>query len=175
MPTWQSIDAFQRDVSSLSREMDRELSKATRRMVERAERIAGEEARRDLGGDSRFSGWTPGPDLSDLRIKSFKPNAHIIYPTRSSAGGWTTATVGRNKGNAPGYSGPGINRRTGLTSRTKAGNVRKVRTFNSRTRWNGYTAGKGTADRAVDRMESDSEKIADVEFRRSLSKRFDVT
>ncbi len=174
MPTWPSIEAFQRDVAALGREMDRELAQATRRMAKRAEKIADQAARKDLGGDTRFSGWTPGPDLSHLRIRQVRPNGHIIYPSRQAAGGWTVAQFGRNRGNAAGFQGPGVNRRTGITSRTQAGNVRKVRTVQGK-RWNGYTAGKGTADRALKQFDAEAEKIADVEFRRTLSRRFDVT
>lgn len=60
--------------------------------------------------------------------------------TKESAGPWTVAEFGRNRGNAAGFSGPGISAKTGLTLRNKDGAVRKVRKRKGR-RWNGTTEG----------------------------------
>jgi hypothetical protein len=84
------------------------------------------------------------------------------------------AEQGRNQGNAGGFSGPGINRSTGITSRTKSGAVRRVRARQSR-RWNGATAGKGTASRAVAEMDRQLPRIADKAVLKVIRKRFTVT
>jgi hypothetical protein len=95
----------------------------------------------DLGGDHKFSGWA-----ADLDVK-FTPHRNAssvtVHPTRRGAGPWRVAEQGRNQGNASGFAGPGINRQTGETARTKSGGIRKQRARKAR-RWNGRTAGKNT-------------------------------
>lgn len=180
MPTWPDPAAFARELDTLARKMNRALENATEEMAEKARDVSEQEAARDLGGDTKFSGWE-GRDLADMRVKrGYKSGGHWLFPTRKSGGPWKVAQQGRNKGNATGrggtavFFGPGANRKTGLTSFTKAGNVRKVRAFQSK-RWNGYTAGKGTADRAAGRFEREVKPIAEKRFRTALTKHFDVT
>lgn len=172
MPTWKSMSAF---VDDLSKSLTpAEIRKITRAQAEAAQVIANRSASRDLGGDRAFGGWKRGnPIALDTQIKARK-GGHVLLPTRSSAGPWTVAEQGRNQGNASGFSGPGINTRTGLTSRTKSGAIRKVRARASR-RWNGTTEGKGTASDAVGQMDRALPKIADAAVRLALRKRFDVT
>lgn len=177
MPTFKSLADFNRELSALGKAMDAaEKRKITKDQAEKAQKIADRAAARDLGGDMAFSGWPRGNPigLDETQIKKTRGDGHILTPTRSSAGPWTVADKGRNQGNASGFAGPGINRRTGRTSRTKSGALRKVRTTNAR-QWNGRTAGKGTAADAVAEMESALPKIADDGFRRVLRKHFDVT
>lgn len=182
MPTWQSIEAYQREIDKLARTMNRELQQATREMAEKAERISVQEASRDLGGDSRFSGWS-GRDLADLQIKrgrGAKSTAHWLFPTRKSGGPWKVAERGRNRGDVRGrggvqiFIGPSIDRKTGETFRTKTGKVRMTRTRRS-SRWSGYTSGKLTASRAADRFGKEADKIGEKRFRQALAKHFDVT
>jgi hypothetical protein len=81
----------------------------------------------------------------------------VFHPTRDGAGPTTTSQFGRGRGNASGFQGPGINKRTGVTSRTKSGAVRKQRKSKgydwgqvaARKRWSGFTDGKNTADKIV--------------------------
>ena len=120
----------------------------------------------DLGGDPKFSGWAP---TLDTEFKLLEPTKVLLKPTRHSAGPWTVAQQGRNRGNAPGFQGPGVNRRTGLTSRTKAGNVRKTRAFRAK-QWNGVTAGKGTADDAHRRIQRRMPDVVEVELNKSIRK-----
>ena len=169
MATFNSVQAFEAELRALERTVERDQRAATRLMAETAAKIARGEAARDLGGDTRFSGWTPGPDLGDLKIRRVGKTGAVVSPSRRSAGGWTVAQFGRNKGNAKGFQGPGVNRKTGARSFTKTG---KVRRFRSR-RWNGYTAGKGTADRTVDAAEKAADKIADRAMRTAVRKHFD--
>ena len=120
----------------------------------RAEAVANAVAARTLGSDRKHTGagrgWGVPLDVKTKRLK--EGNGVIIHPTRFSAGPWTEVEVGRNQGNASGFFGPGVNRKTGLTARTKAGGVRKVRAVRGR-RWNGTTRGRGAASAAVSDFE----------------------
>lgn len=178
MPTFQSVAAFNAEINRLQRTIEQDTRAATKAMAEEGEKIAGSEARGDLGGDDQFSGWN-GRYLEDLRVKrSYGGTGHFLLPTRKSGGPWKVAEQGRNKGTATGrggvavFFGPGLNRKTGMTSRTKSGAVRKVRAFGE-SRWNGYTAGKGTATHAVARFEKAAQKIADKSMRTAIAKHFD--
>ncbi len=172
MPTWPSMSAF---VDDLSKSLTpTEIRKITRAQAEVAQHIASQQAGRDLGSDRAFSGWNrSNPIPLDTRIRSGREGATLLTPTRGSAGPWTVAEFGRNQGNAGGFAGPGINRTTGITSRTKSGAVRKVRARRAQ-RWNGVTAGKETASDAVKEMSVKLPKIADAGVRLALRKRFDV-
>lgn len=134
-----------------------------------AKREANKAASADLGGDPKFSGWKPelktAYDIVRPGVLSFRPAG------RAAAGPWTVAERGRNQGNASGFSGPGINRRTGATSRTKSGGVRKTRAFGAK-RWNGVTAGKGTASDAVAAIEAKVPKLVDQRVGRAIRKTF---
>jgi hypothetical protein len=100
----------------------------------------------DLGGDHRFSGWNVA-----LGVKASPHRGApgvTVHPDQRGAGPWRVAEQGRNQGNASGFAGPGINRRTGETARTKSGGIRRQRARRGR-RWNGRTQGKGTWSDAV--------------------------
>lgn len=172
MPSWSSLDAFGADVKKMVRDLERkEAKRITREMAEKAQQIAEAAASRDLGGDPKFSGWAP---TLDTQIKPSRDGlGHVIMPTRSSAGPWTVAEFGRNQGNASGFAGPGINRSTGLTARTKSGGIRRQRMRKAK-RWNGVTRGKGTASDAVSRMDRELPRIAEREVRRVIARQFDV-
>lgn len=135
-----------------------------RKMAEEAQKIATREASSDLGGDPKFSGWAP---KLDTKVKGL-PAGALISPTRSSAGPWTVAEKGRNVGETGRFLGPGINTRTGLTSRTSKGNIRR-RSAKAR-RWNGITRGKGTASRAVAGFEKAAKKIGEDEVRKHFER-----
>ena len=171
MPSFRSFDAYNREVDRASRDLEREArGRIAMDMAKAAQGIATRAASNDLGGDPKFSGWAP---ILDTQVKNIRDGA-ILTPTRSSAGPWTVAEFGRNQGGTTGFLGPGINRKTGLTSRTKSGGLRKVRSFKAK-RWNGYTQGKHTASEAQAIMERDLPKIAERESRKVLQRHFDVT
>lgn len=112
-----------------------------------AQKVATEEASADLGGDPKFSGWPP---LLDTKFDKVSEGVISFHPTRTSAGPWTVAERGRGNSNSSDFAGPGVNRRTGATNRTKSGKLRKVSATRARARkWSGYTRGKGTATRAT--------------------------
>jgi len=123
-----------------------------------AKRVSENATKSDLGPDGEFSGW-PGDlgtryeHLAD-GVLSFKPRS------KKSAGKWTTVTDGRNRGMG-GFAGPGINRRTGQTSDLIRSGERKVQRQRKRKakRWNGYTDGKGTADRATELIEKNADRM----------------
>ncbi len=103
-----------------------------------------------------FSGWRRGNPIElTARYNQWesKPGVFEVVPTPKAGGPWRVAESGRNQGNASGFSGPGINTRTGVTSFTKAGKVRKVRARKAR-RWNGTTRGFDTWSDAEKLMEA---------------------
>lgn len=172
MPTFQSFTAFERELGKLAKDLDDATKRRiTREMGEKAQQIARATASADLGGDPKFSGWAP---TLDTQLKAGRDGSTILMPTRSGAGPWTVAEQGRNQGNAGGFSGPGINTKTGKTSRTKSGGVRKVRARASK-RWNGTTDPKHTATEAGKRMESELPPIAERGVRKVIVRHFDVT
>lgn len=171
MPTWSSFGAFGKELEKVHREIQlAEKLKITRKMAEQAKGIADDAAAAELPG-MKFRNWPP---KLDLQVKAGKDGSSTLLPTRSGAGPWTVLQSGRHQGNASGFSGPGINIRTGKTSRTKSGGLRKVRATKGK-RWNGVTRGRGTADAAVKRMEAELPKIAEDGIRKVLQRHFDVT
>ena len=173
MPTWDSAAAFARDLDRMQRDLDREANgKIAFQMARGGQKIARRAASADLGGDPKFSGWAPRLATVVKRSRS----GAILHPTRQSAGPWTVAERGRNKGNASGFAGPNVNRRTGantlrINAKGKALYGRKTKA----RRWNGHTAGKNTASEAVEIMDRELPKIAERESRKVMQKRFDVT
>lgn len=173
MATFSSFDAFGRALDAAAKDLDREGNgRISFEMAREGQKIARRAAANDLGGDPKFSGWAPR--LATVAKKT--RGGAILHPTRSSAGPWTVAEIGRNKGSGTrgAFIGPGANRKTGATRFRKDGSVAKVRAFKSR-RWNGYTDGKETASDAVEVMEKELPKIAERESRKVLQRRFDVT
>lgn len=179
MPTF-TLASYAAEVDKLNRDLEKKaVAEITLKQAQTAKGIALSEARSDLGGDSRFSGWR-GRDLADMKIKKLRGRSegHILVPTRKSAGPWKVAEQGRNMGGAAGrggvgiYHGPGLNRKSGETSYTKTGRVRRT-TFKKK-RWNGYTAGKNTASDARRKMESDLPKIAEKMAVKVTQRHFDV-
>lgn len=165
MPTFPSIEAFQRELAKLERNLESKRRDMGRTIAEAAKPEGYRAAAADLGGDPKFSGWRP---WLELQVRS-KPYGAAIMPTRNSAGPWTVAQFGRNT-----MAGPRtrIDRRTGNTRQLKRGGVSIVR---SRRRWNGVTAGKGTADDARERFEKVAERVGEKEFRLVLKRHFDVS
>lgn len=171
MPTFKSFGDFGAELNKMAATMEKEArQRITRPMGEKAQKIAEAAASADLGGDPKFSGWKP---RLDTQLKDGQNGSTILMPTKSGAGPWTVAQVGRNQGSAGGFSGPGIGK-SGLTAKTKAGGLKKVKSFKSK-RWNGTTKGKNTADKALARMETELPKIAEDGVRAILQKHFDVT
>lgn len=165
MPTFPSVEAFNRALTQLERDVERRRRDIGRAVAEKAKPEGYRAAAQDLGGDPKFSGWAP---WLELQVRSKEYGAAII-PTRRSAGPWTVAQFGRNT-----MAGPRtrIDRRTGNTRQLKRGGVSIVR---GRKRWNGVTPGKGTADDARERFERVAERVADKEFGLVLRRHFDVS
>lgn len=174
MPSWSSMAAFGADLAGLEAELTGpEQRRITRLMGREAQQIADRQAQRDLGGDRAFSGWNRGAPIPlATHLKTTRSDGTVLLP--KFPGGWTVAEQGRNQGNASGFAGPGVNRRTGRTARTKSGALRKVRAVQGR-RWNGTTAGKGTATEATADMARKLPLIADREVLKVTRRRFDVT
>jgi hypothetical protein len=171
VPTFNSLAAFERELAKFGKELEKvERSRITREQAEAMQSIATRVASADLGGDPKFSGWAP---TLDTQLKTLGNGATLLTPTKTSAGPWTVAEVGRNQGNAGGFAGPGLNTRTGNTARNKDGSLRKVRQRKAK-RWNGYTRGKETATKTRQEAERVVEEIAVKGLRRTTRKYFDV-
>jgi hypothetical protein len=166
----ETLQSFGRKVGEFQAELTADAqSHAIGKMAKEA---AQEAAAGDLGSDGRFSGWRRGaPFELATRYDIIGPGRVSFHPTPKSAGPWTVAQSGRNQGNAGGFSGPGANRATGETSRTKSGGVRKVRARGAR-RWNGRTSGKNTASEALALIDKRLPKIVDTHIGRAIRKVF---
>lgn len=161
---------FARKAAKLESDLKRENMRAMLTEIgENAQKIAIREASADLGGDPKFSGWAPPLDTKFRLLDG----AVSFSPTKSSAGPWTVATIGRNKGNAGGFAGPAMTRSGGAVGRRKSGGVRSTRARAGK-RWNGYTQGKGTADRVVADIERTTTPIVNKGVVRIVRKHFDV-
>lgn len=135
----------------------------------KAKEIAAKTAAGDLGGDAKFSGWKP---TLDTRFDFLdEPGTIGFHPTRTGAGPWTVAERGRNQGNSSGFAGPGVSAKTGLTSKTKSGKLKKVKASKGQ-RWNGYTRGKNTATEATKAIEAAMPKVVEVELIKIVQKIF---
>lgn len=134
--------------NQIERELDGSAAKArTRRVGFVLQREVDAAVRRDLG-DQSMSGWPRGNPLRiSGRSKVLSPTDVLIGARRGAGGPMRVLQSGRNMGQTGAVLGPGANRTSGLTARTKAGNVRKVRATKGR-RWNGYTAPKRTWSKA---------------------------
>lgn len=152
---------FARELKGLEGDLTQdEVKIITRQMGREGQQIADKSAARSLGGDSAFSGWNRGAPI---------PLATHLKPARQGTlllpkfpGGWTVAEFGRNSVEGPRLVGPRLTR-TGRVSRRRE------------RRYNGRTAGKGTASRAVDEMERQLPRIADKAVLKVTRKRFTVT
>jgi hypothetical protein len=166
----ETLASFGRKVEVFQKELTADAqSHAIGKMAKDAAREA---ASADLGGDPAFSGWRRGAPFELVtRYDIIGPGRVSFHPTPKSAGPWTVAESGRNQGNAGGFSGPGVNRVTGETSRTKSGNVRKVRARGAR-RYNGRTQGKQTASDALALIDKRLPKLVDSQIGRAIRKVF---
>jgi hypothetical protein len=157
------MEAVQRDLTGqTSRSQMARVGKKLQPEIDRA-------VRGDLG-DTSMSGWRrkgPIPIVGSSRALS--DHAVIVEPVKPAKGPMAVLERGRNVGNAGGFSGPGVNRSTGATRRTKSGGVAKVRAFKAK-RWNGYTAGKGTMSEASQAIKVKAPGLVEGELVRVLSK-----
>ena len=121
---------------------------AGRRRLERvAQKTKGDIAEAVKGdlGDLSMSGWHRGKPIDVTGRYDIEGNgtSFTMTPAKRGRGPMRVLEQGRNQGNASGFAGPGMNARTGATSRNLDGSVRKVRARKGK-RWTGRTAGKGT-------------------------------
>ena len=175
MASFSSFADFNRELALMAEAIEgAKKRKITGAMAEKAQRIAASQVASDLT-NSDFSGWTPSSPIKlETRVKFGRDNSAILQPTRPSAGPFTVLELGRNRGNASGFSGPGINTRTGMTSRNKDGGVRKQRARKAK-RWNGYTDGKSTSTKAVAAIDAAMPAVAEKGIRQVMVRHFDVS
>ena len=169
MATFSSFAEFGAELDKMAKSIDNATKLIARAMAERAQSIAQASAAADLGGDLKFTHWAP---TAETKIKTI-PNGAVLMPTKSGAGVWTVANQGRHN-TSGGFSGPGINVKTGLTKKLKSGKVGKVKSFKGGKRWNGTTQGMDTADKAVAKMEAELPTIATKGIRVVMAHHFDV-
>lgn len=131
-----------------------ELKKAMDRLGVEAKKDAMHAASMDLGGDPKFSGW---PGSLDTRFDHVGQGRISFHPTPRSAGKWTVAEYGRHTGIGP----PAVRL-------TKSGRVSRARV----RKWNGRTAGKGTATEAVSVIQRETPQRAEAEIAKALKKAF---
>lgn len=171
MPAFSSFKDFGAAVERMEKDIEANTVRIAKEMAEKAQRIASGEANSAIGGS--FSGWKRGNPIGlDTKLKTIK-NGVVMTPTRTSAGPWTVGEKGRHNGNAGGFSGPGINHKTGATGRTKSGGLRKVGARRGK-RWNGSTAGKHIASNAVAAFERQLNPIAERGILKVELRHFDV-
>ena len=158
-----TFGTFNAKLTQLNKELsDDAVSHALGKM---AKGEAASAASADLGGDTKFSGWAKAP--LDTRYDIIGPGRISFHPSKRSAGPWTVAQQGRNNAGATGFAGPGINAKTGVTSFTNAGNVRKVRARKSK-KWNGRTQGKGTATSAIKAIDKKLGGVVDQQVKKAI-------
>jgi hypothetical protein len=121
-------------------------------------------------GDNSMSGWRrSGPIQVVGTSRPLSDHSVVVEPVRAAKGPMAVLERGRNQGNASGFSGPGVNRKTGTTRRTKSGAVGKVRAFKAK-RWNGTTRGKGTMADASQAIRRRAPGLVEDEVVRTLAK-----
>ena len=136
------LDAMARDLSAKG--MESRLARVGRELAPLIDRaVAG-----DIG-DQSMSGWRRRKPIEVVGTSSVRDGLLSVEPVKAAKGPMRVLESGRNQGNASGFAGPGVNRLTGETARTKSGAVRKVRARKAK-RWNGYTTGKGTWSEAAE-------------------------
>ena len=179
MPNFSSFASYAKAMDQVEKDLNAEgRRKVTHAQGEKAQEIAAKFAMRDLGSDQAFSGWRRNDRIkAATQLKDGRDGATLMTPTGTSAGIWTTVTDGRNGDGGVGlFQGPGVNLRTGRTTRTKSGDIRIAsRRQRKAKRPNGRTSGKGTADDARAAMQRELPKIADDGVRVIFTKHFDVT
>ena len=120
--------------------------------------------------DTSMSGWRRGSPIAVVGThRVLSDSAVLVEPVKPAKGPMAVLERGRNMGNASGFAGPGVNRSTGATRRTKSGGVAKVRAVKGR-RWNGYTQGKGTMADASQAIKGRAGGLIDKELQRALRK-----
>lgn len=168
MPTFANIEAFEAALTRYEKDLERKRRDMGRAVAEGVRPEAYRAAAADLGGDPKFSGWR---GWLELRVRSKEYGAAMIPASRLSAAQWTVAQFGRNTNAGP------------FARRTSDGGVRTYKRgaragtvmLRSGKRWNGVTAGKGTADDARARVERAAGPIAEKEFIGVTRRHFDVS
>lgn len=172
MPSY-TFAQFGNELRKMVRELEGEEGRRITQAAGReAQKLARQAAARDLGGDPAMSGW--GRLGTKLVVKR---DATFLTPaSRLDAARWTVAERGRNAGGGVGrFQGPGVNMRTGRTSRRRDGTVSTANRRRSAVRYNGSTRGKNTASEAWDAIEREVPKLLEKHVVIVMRRHFDVT
>ena len=122
-------------------------------------------------GKAKMSGWPSKGEADAFAVVLRSSNGTtrlggtigggvMIIRDRRNAGMVRVLDRGRNMGQGSGVAGPGVNRKTGITARTKSGGVRKVRAQAGK-RWNGYTQAEHTWTDALKLMRTAAPRVVD--------------
>lgn len=161
--------AFEAKLAGVQRELSGEAARdRLKRVAKATEADIAEAVRGDLG-DTSMSGWRRGNPIEIVGTSKVTSDTTAVVSPGKATGPMRVLEQGRNRGNASGFAGPGVNRKTGETARTKSGGLRKVRAVKAR-RWNGVTDGKGTWSDATKLMEERVPKRFEREVAKSLGK-----
>jgi hypothetical protein len=136
---------------------DPKLKQIATKMGVEAKKQATKAASADLGGDPKFSGWSP---KLDTRFDYIGDGKISFKPTKRAAGPWTVAEFGRNQAAGPRMTGPRL---------TKTGKVSKAKT----KRYNGQTQPKHTASDALDLIERRMPGVVGPEVTKAIKQFFD--
>jgi len=164
--------SFGNEMRALARELDGAENRKIRQAAGReAQKLARRAAAADLGGDPAMSGWGRlGTKLVE------KGEVTLLTPAaKLDAARWTVAQRGRNASGGIGgrFQGPGVNMRTGNTSRRRNGGITVRR--RGAVRWNGVTRGKDTASDAWDAIEREVPKMMEKQVVVVMRRHFDVS
>lgn len=161
-----SFGALDRRLAAYQAELSGKAVTARLERVGVASRADIDDAVRAELGDQSMSGWRRSVAIPIVATSLVVSDHEVaMQPERRAAGPMRVLEDGRNQGNAGGFAGPGVNRATGVTARTKSGAVRKVRSRASR-RWNGTTDPKHTWADAVGPLAVEMPKRYVREFER---------
>ena len=152
-------DTFQSFAAKISRFQKELTDDATSHAIGKmAKEEADKAARADLGSDGQFSGW---PGKLATRYDIVGPGRLLFKPSNARAAGKiTVAEYGRNASAGP---------RERSSSLTRTGRRRSARSIR---RWNGVTAGKGTASDALAAIDKKVPKIVETAIGRAIAKTF---
>lgn len=167
----ESFADLQRKLLAIERDLEGSASRSTMGRVGRALRPEIDRAVSGTLGDLSMSGWRRSGPIDIVGSHRVLDDATVlIEPVKRAKGPMAVLERGRNQGNASGFSGPGINVRTGITSRLKSGAVRGQRARAAR-QWNGTTAPKRTMTNASQAIKDKAPALIADEVHKALARR----
>ena len=138
-----SLQGFERKLVAVGKEFDGSAGLARLKRVAMDTKGDIDVAVKGDLGDSSMSGWRRGKEIEVMGAFKVEGSVVSMVPNNAGKGPMRVLQQGRNQGNAGGFAGPGMNNRTGVTTRNADGSIKKQRGRKAK-RWNGRTDGKDT-------------------------------